>query len=45
MARRIRAKLTYANVTASLALFIALGGTGYAALTLPPDSVGPGPDP
>jgi hypothetical protein len=24
-----------------IALFIALGGTGYAALTLPPDSVGP----
>ena len=36
-----RPKLTYANVTASLALFIALGGTGYAALKLPPDSVGP----
>ena len=41
MGRRIRSKLTYANVTATLALFIALGGTGYAALQLPRDSVGP----
>lgn len=38
--RRLRARLTYANVTASLALFIALGGTGYAAVTLPRNSVG-----
>lgn len=29
----------YANVTASLALFVALGGTSYAALTLPANSV------
>ena len=28
--RRIRDKLTYANVVSSLALFIALGGTSYA---------------
>ncbi len=35
-----RARLTYANVVASLALFVALGGTGYAALTLPRNSVG-----
>src|SRR4051794_35659163 len=28
---RLRQKITYANVTATLALFIALGGTGYAA--------------
>ncbi len=34
-------KLTYANVTATLALFIALGGTSYAALKLPRNSVGP----
>jgi hypothetical protein len=33
-------RLSYANVTASLALFVALGGTGYAASTLPRDSVG-----
>jgi hypothetical protein len=37
---RLRSRLTYANVTASLALFVALGGTGYAAITLPRDSVG-----
>jgi hypothetical protein len=37
---RLRKHLTYANVCASLALFIALGGTGYAAITLPRDSVG-----
>jgi hypothetical protein len=36
----IRNRLTYANVIATLALFIALGGTGYAALSLPRDSVG-----
>ncbi|MFL5839073.1 MAG: collagen-like protein [Thermoleophilaceae bacterium] len=35
MARR----LSYANVTATLALFIALGGSGYAALNLPANSV------
>jgi hypothetical protein len=35
-----RPKLTYANVTATLALFIALGGTSYAALALPRNSVG-----
>src|SRR4051794_39755888 len=29
--QRIRGKLTYANVIATLALFIALGGAGYAA--------------
>jgi hypothetical protein len=33
-------KVTYANVTATLALFLALGGTGYAALVLPRNSVG-----
>jgi len=37
---RLRGKLSYANVTATLALFIALGGTGYAAITLPRNSVG-----
>jgi hypothetical protein len=33
-------RLTYANVTATLALFVALGGTSYAAATLPRDAVG-----
>ena len=42
---RVRARLTYANLTATLALFIALGGTSYAALTLPRNSVGSTPDP
>lgn len=37
---RARARMTYANMVASLALFIALGGTGYAAITLPRNSVG-----
>jgi hypothetical protein len=36
----LRRHLSYANVCASLALFVALGGTGYAAITLPRDSVG-----
>lgn len=40
MRQRIKDRMTYANVTASLALFIALGGSSYAALTLPRDSVG-----
>lgn len=39
--KRIRAKLTYANVAATLALFIALaGGTAYAAEQLGKESVG-----
>src|SRR5919205_1265844 len=37
---RLRQKLSYANVTATLALFIALGGSSYAALRLPRNSVG-----
>jgi hypothetical protein len=35
----VRPKLTYANIVASLALFVALGGTSYAALTLDKNSV------
>src|SRR3954451_22614627 len=31
MLARVRARLSYANVVATLALFVALGGTGYAA--------------
>lgn len=34
-------KLSYANVTATLALFIALGGTSWAITALPAGSVGP----
>ncbi len=33
-------RLTYANVVATLALFLALGGAAYAATQLPADSVG-----
>jgi hypothetical protein len=39
--QRFRPRLTYANVIATLALFIALGGVGYAATQLPKNSVGP----
>jgi hypothetical protein len=35
-----RLKLTYAGVISTLALFIALGGAGYAATQLPKNSVG-----
>ena len=37
---RIRGRFTSAHVIAVIALVVALGGTGYAALTLPKDSVG-----
>jgi hypothetical protein len=37
---RIRRHLTYANVVASLALFLAIGGVSYAAIKLPKNSVG-----
>ena len=37
---RIRGKLTYANVMATIAVFIALGGASYAAIKLPKNSVG-----
>lgn len=40
MFRMIRERVTYANVAATLALFVALGGTSYAALALPRNSVG-----
>jgi hypothetical protein len=40
MLAQLRSKLSFANVTAILALFVALGGTGYAAVTLPRNSVG-----
>jgi len=35
-----RPRLTYSNVVASLALFVALGGTSYAITKLPRNSVG-----
>src|SRR5512132_3184897 len=41
MLAHVRGPLTHANVIASLALFVALGGTGYAPLRLPRNSVGP----
>ena len=40
MASTIRSNLSYANVMATVAVFIALGGTGYAATQLPRNSVG-----
>src|SRR3954462_12004547 len=40
MIKRLLSKLSYANVTATMALFIALGGSSYAAFVLPRDSVG-----
>lgn len=38
--RKLLTETRVANVLALLALFIALGGTSYAALTLPKNSVG-----
>lgn len=38
--KKLRQRTTFANLTALLALFIALGGTSYAALSLPRNSVG-----
>ena len=40
MLARARDRLSYANVVATLALFVALGGGAYAAVQLPPRSVG-----
>jgi hypothetical protein len=40
MRRSVRALISYGNVTGTLALFIALGGVSYAAVTLPDNSVG-----
>lgn len=34
MSRKIRARLTYANVMATIAVFVALGGSSYAALRI-----------
>src|SRR5262249_8805809 len=38
--KRLRPRLTYANVMATIAVFIALGGASYAATQLPKNSVG-----
>jgi hypothetical protein len=38
--RKSRKRLTFANVVACLALFVALGGASYAAVKLPKNSVG-----
>src|ERR1044072_8538356 len=38
--QRFRGRLSYANVAASIALFVALGGTSYAVSSLPRNSVG-----
>jgi hypothetical protein len=37
---KLRSGLTYANVMATMAIFLALGGGAYAAFKLPKDSVG-----
>ena len=37
---KVRKRLTFANVIACLALFVALGGASYAATALPNNSVG-----
>ena len=41
MFNQIRSRLSYANVVATIALFLSLGGGAYAAIKLPPNSVGP----
>ena len=38
--RRLRSHLSYANVMATIAVFVALGGTSYAVTQLPRNSVG-----
>lgn len=40
MISRLKTHATYANTMATIAVMIALGGTSYAALTLPRNSVG-----
>jgi len=37
----LRGHITYANVMATIAVFVALGGASYASLKLPKNSVGP----
>jgi hypothetical protein len=38
---KLKPRLTYANVMATIAVFLALGGAATAAITLPKKSVGP----
>jgi hypothetical protein len=38
--KNLRGRMTYANVMATIAVFIALGGASYAAIKLPKNSVG-----
>ena len=38
--RRLRGKLTYANLVSTLCLFLLLGGGAYAATNLPANSIG-----
>ena len=38
--KNLRSRLTYANVMATIAVFVALGGASYAATKLPKNSVG-----
>lgn len=40
MLNRLMRRLTYANVMSTVAVFVALGGSSYAALKLPRNSVG-----
>jgi hypothetical protein len=40
MSNRLRRHLTYANVMATAAVFLALGGVSYAAVAIPKNSVG-----
>ena len=40
MLRRLSERLTYANVVATIALFLALGGLSYVKIMLPRNSVG-----
>lgn len=40
MKRNLKDKLTYANVVSTLCLFVLLGGSAYAAISVPRNSVG-----
>src|ERR1700710_1838869 len=40
MSTKVKSALTYANVMATVAVFLALGGGAYAAVKLPKNSVG-----
>ena len=40
MKARLKGKLTYANVLSTLCMFVLLGGSAYAALSVPRNSVG-----